>query len=81
MRLEPQNSKYKNALAVAYNNLGLKLNKDGNYRDGLSFLSKALGLDSDDKDVRSNLTHSVFEAMKQRRKRFLFRTRSNLSTR
>ena len=62
VELDPGNEKYRQMLAVAYNNLGLKLTRDGNFREALRALSNALNLASEDKDIRSNLIAAAFQA-------------------
>ncbi len=61
-KLDPQNLKYKSVLAVAYNNLGLKLNREGNVAEGVRFLGKAVNLTPDDKDIRFNFVNAAFHA-------------------
>ena len=61
-KLDPQNLKYKSVLAVAYNNLGLKLNREGNVAEGVRFLGKAVNLTLDDKDIRFNFINAAFHA-------------------
>jgi tetratricopeptide (TPR) repeat protein len=63
VKLDPENPKYKNVLAVAYNNLGIKLNKEGDYKDGMAYLSKAMTVASEDKEIRQNYMQSAFEAV------------------
>ncbi len=63
VKLDPDNTKYRSVLAVAYNNLGLKLNRDGNYKDGIAYLSKALSVSADDKEIKQNYMQSVYDAI------------------
>ncbi len=61
-KLAPQNLKYKNVLAVAYNNLGLKLVREGNSTEGVRFLGKAVRLTPEDKDIRFNFINAALQA-------------------
>src|SRR5208283_1813973 len=62
VKLDSQNLKYKSVLAVAYNNLGLKLNREGHVAEGVRFLGKAVNLTPDDKDIRFNFVNAAFQA-------------------
>ena len=62
-KLDPQNTKYKSTLVIAYNNLGIKLNREGAYKEGLTYLTKALSLSGDDKEIRQNYLQIVFDVM------------------
>ena len=63
VKLDPENLKYRNVLAVAYNNWGLRLNKSGDYREGINYLIKALTLSGEDKEIIQNYVQSVQEAV------------------
>ncbi len=62
VKLDPKNAKYKSVLAVAYNNLGLRLNREANYRDALRFLSNAMEMAPDDNDIRANFVQAAVQA-------------------
>ena len=55
--------RYRQVLAVAYNNLGLRLTRERNVRDGVLFLSKALNVGPDHKEIRSNFVQAVLQAV------------------
>ena len=61
-KLDPQNNKYKSVLAVAYNNYGLRLNREGKVPEGIRYMVKALKLTPDDQDIRSNFIQSALQA-------------------
>ena len=60
---DPENSRYRQVLAVAYNNLGLRLTRQGNVRNGILFLAKALNVVPDDKEIRFNFVQAVWQAV------------------
>jgi tetratricopeptide (TPR) repeat protein len=62
LELDSGNAKYRQVLAVAYNNLGLKLNREGSYGEAVRALGHALNLAPEDKDIRSNFIAAAFHA-------------------
>ena len=62
LELDSGNVKYRQVLAVAYNNLGLKMNREGSYGEGVRALGHALNLAPEDKDIRSNFIAASFHA-------------------
>ena len=62
LELDSGNAKYRQVLAVAYNNLGLKMNREGSYGEAVRALGHALNLAPEDKDIRSNFIAAAFHA-------------------
>jgi len=63
VQLDPENPKYRQVLAVAYNNCGLRLAREGNVRDGVLFLAKALNVVPENNDIQHNFVQTVLQAV------------------
>ncbi|MGC8659858.1 MAG: tetratricopeptide repeat protein, partial [Desulfomonilaceae bacterium] len=63
MQLDPENAKFKRVLAIAYNNYGIRLNKEGKVLEALKSFEKALGVQPDDKGIQTNLINACIQAV------------------
>ena len=60
---DPENAQIPPVLAVACNNLGLRLSRERNVREGVLFLAKALNVVPDHNEIRSNFVQAVLQAV------------------
>ena len=63
VNLDPANVKFKRVLAIAYNNYGIRLNKEGKALEGLKSFEKALGVEPDDKGIQTNFINACIQAV------------------
>ncbi|MEW6352104.1 MAG: hypothetical protein AB1646_23885 [Thermodesulfobacteriota bacterium] len=61
--LNANQPKYKQVLAVALNNHGLKLEKEGNTREAIRMLIKAETLVPEDQEIKSNLVQTILQSL------------------
>ena len=61
--LDPENVKFKRVLAIAYNNYGIRLSKEGKTLQGLRFFEKALGVQPEDTEIRTNFFNACLQAV------------------
>ena len=61
--LDPENVKFKRVLAIAYNNYGIRLSKEGKTLQGLQFFEKALGVEPEDAEIRTNFVNACLQAV------------------
>ncbi len=61
--LNPNQPKYQQVLAVAFNNQGLKLEKEGKTREAIQLLIKAETLVPEDQEIKSNLVQTILQSL------------------
>jgi tetratricopeptide (TPR) repeat protein len=63
VNLDPSVPKYKRVLAIAYNNYGIKLGREGRPLDGLRSMEKAMSVEPTDSELKGNFVSAVLQAV------------------